>query len=81
MKNLFLLLSLNFIGLVMISAQEPASKPKSYDPNWASLDSRPIPQWFTDAKFGIFIHWGIYSVPAWAPANADIGVYAKYDEW
>jgi len=36
-----------------------------YDANWASIDSRPIPTWFTDAKFGIFIHWGVYSVPAY----------------
>ena len=52
-----------------------------YQPDWASLDKRPVPSWFTDVKFGIFIHWGVYSVPAWAPANADIGVYAKYAEW
>ena len=29
-------------------------------------DSRPCPQWWKDAKFGIFIHWGVYSVPAYA---------------
>lgn len=56
-------------------------KAQDYKPEWASLDKRPIPQWFTDAKFGIFIHWGVYSVPAWAPANADISVYDKYAEW
>jgi alpha-L-fucosidase len=33
-----------------------------------------IPTWFTDAKFGIFIHWGVYSVPAWAP----VGQYAEW---
>lgn len=54
---------------------------QKYSSNWESINSRPVPGWFTDAKFGIFIHWGVYSVPAWAPANADIGVYAKYAEW
>src|SRR5690554_1338597 len=54
---------------------------QNYQANWESIDSRPVPQWFEDAKFGVFIHWGVYSVPAWAPANADIGVYAKYSEW
>lgn len=54
---------------------------QSYQPNWESLDKRPVPDWFNEAKFGIFIHWGVYSVPAWAPADADIGVYAKYAEW
>lgn len=31
-----------------------------------SLSERETPRWFTDAKLGIFIHWGLYSVPAWA---------------
>ena len=51
-----------------------------YDPTWASLDGRPTPAWYADAKFGIFVHWGTYSVPAWAPTGGD-NVYAKYAEW
>ena len=47
---------------------------KDYEPNWESLDSRPTPQWYKDAKFGIFIHWGLYSVPAWGPKGS-------YAEW
>ena len=35
-----------------------------YKDNWASLSEHPIPDWFSQDKFGIFIHWGIYSVPA-----------------
>ena len=54
---------------------------QTYQPTWESIDSRPVPGWFEDVKFGIFIHWGVYSVPAWAPADADIGIYAKYSEW
>lgn len=50
-----------------------------YEANWESIDSRPIPGWFTDAKFGIFIHWGVFSVPAWGPTDAS--VYDKYAEW
>ena len=45
-----------------------------YQNNWDSLDSRPVPSWFEDAKFGIFIHWGLYSVPAYAPR----GTYAEW---
>ena len=52
---------------------------KTYDANWKSLDSRPTPEWYQDAKFGIFIHWGLYSVPAWAPNEGD--VYTRYAEW
>jgi alpha-L-fucosidase len=35
-----------------------------FQPNWESLEKYKIPQWYQDAKFGIFIHWGLYSVPA-----------------
>ena len=35
-----------------------------YRPTWDSLDSRPLPKWYDDAKIGIFIHWGVFSVPA-----------------
>jgi alpha-L-fucosidase len=45
-----------------------------YEPSWESLDRRPTPEWFLDAKFGVFIHWGVYSVPAW-------GVKGEYAEW
>lgn len=45
-----------------------------YDANWDSLDSRPTPSWWIDAKFGIFIHWGVYAVPSWS-------VRGQYSEW
>lgn len=45
-----------------------------YEPNWDSLDQRETPSWYTDAKFGIFIHWGPYSVPAFSKVG-------KYSEW
>src|SRR5690606_33779678 len=51
-----------------------------YSASWKSLDKRPIPEWWTDAKFGIFIHWGLYSVPAYARVNEVEGVYEKYAE-
>ena len=38
-----------------------------YEPNWKSIDSRPVSDWFQDARLGIFIHWGSYSVPTWSP--------------
>ena len=36
---------------------------KRYTPDWASLDSRPLPDWYDDAKFGIFMHFGTSVVP------------------
>jgi hypothetical protein len=35
-----------------------------YEPTWESLDTRPIPSWFDEVKIGIFIHWGVFSVPS-----------------
>ena len=52
---------------------------QKYEPRWESLDKRPIPRWFLDAKFGIFIHWGVYSVPAWRKVTERR--YASYAEW
>lgn len=47
-----------------------------YEPTWASLDARPLPTWFDEAKFGVFIHWGVFAVPSfgsewfwWAAAS------------
>ncbi len=45
-----------------------------YTADWQSLNSRKVPQWFSDAKFGIFIHWGLYSVPAYTKNG-------EYAEW
>ena len=41
---------------------------------WDDLNRRPYPQWFGDAKLGIFVHWGLYSVPAYASKEG-------YGEW
>jgi alpha-L-fucosidase len=37
-----------------------------YECTLASLNTHPVPAWYDDAKFGIFIHWGLYSIPAFA---------------
>ncbi|KAM9340045.1 tissue alpha-L-fucosidase-like [Symphorus nematophorus] len=42
-----------------------------YTADWKSLDSRPLPQWYDDAKVGIFVHLGVFSVPA----------FGQYSEW
>jgi len=36
-----------------------------YTANWTSLDARPLPAWYDQAKFGIFVHWGVFSVPSY----------------
>lgn len=66
MKKILLIVTLSL--LLEFSFCQP------YQPNWQSLDSRPTPQWFKDAKFGIFIHWGVYAVPGWSSKG-------NYAEW
>lgn len=66
-----------------------AQAPTHYDATLASLNQHPLPQWYADAKLGIFIHWGLYSVPGWAPLNhpehdfssTDYIKYDPYAEW
>ena len=50
------------------------------EPRWESIDLRPTPAWFEDAKLGIFIHWGVYAVPSFAP-RTEVSTYARYSEW
>ncbi len=54
-----------------------------YTPTWKSLREYTIPDWFRDAKFGIFIHWGVYSVPAlsneWYPRNMYLQGTPEYE--
>jgi len=40
--------------------------PAKYEATLESLNKHPLPAWYADAKLGIFIHWGLYSVPGWA---------------
>jgi alpha-L-fucosidase len=35
-----------------------------YAPTWESLDKRPLPNWYDEAKIGIFVHWGVFAVPS-----------------
>jgi alpha-L-fucosidase len=63
-----------FSALTALTLLSIATLLSQYQPTWESLDKRPIPKWYQDAKFGIFIHWGPYSVPAWSPKGS-------YAEW
>ena len=71
MKRLTQLFVLSCSLVASLSAQ-------SYEPTWESVDKRPTPAWFRDAKFGIFIHWGTYSVPAYAPVVPGKLAYAEW---
>lgn len=65
--NLFIVLVfVNFLELALCSKCRAKSEDcsKEYNPTWESLDTRPLPQWYDNAKVGIFVHWGVYSVPS-----------------
>jgi len=48
-----------------------------YTPDWESIDSRPLPDWYDQGKVGIFVHWGVYS----APAHSNEWFGAEWFEW
>jgi alpha-L-fucosidase len=50
-----------FVAAVILLVAAGAARAQ-YEPTWESLRKIPVPEWFDDAKFGIFIHWGAYSV-------------------
>ena len=62
-----------------------------YRPTLRSVNAHPLPAWYDDAKLGIFVHWGPYSVPAFAPrrpesAEPEVGgglgfAESTYAEW
>ena len=56
-----------------------AVKAQNYQNTWESLDKRPIPAWFENAKFGILVCWGPYSVPSWRRLEAR--KFGSYAEW
>ena len=68
-----------FMALMM--SLQPFNQPamaQEWKPNWDSIMQHETPEWFRDAKFGIFIHWGVYSVPAWVPRGGYAEWYPTY---
>jgi alpha-L-fucosidase len=59
------------------SSCRKGSKRMPYKPSWNSLKTHKTPTWFQEAKFGIYTHWGVYSVPARGP-NATWYPYNMY---
>lgn len=84
---------LTFFGCALLAtavlAAFAAQSPAHYEPALESLNQHPLPQWYADAKLGIFIHWGLYSVPGWAPlvhpehdfTSPDYIHHNPYAEW
>ena len=64
---------LGTLGAAAAATAQEMPRPGRYEANWESLRRHQVPKWYEDAKLGIFIHWGLYSVPAWAPPTGELG--------
>ncbi len=62
MKSLYRNICCFAILFGLIATVAIAEQP--FQPNWDCLSGHPIPEWLMDAKFGVYTHWGVYSVPA-----------------
>ena len=89
------LISLFLLATLVASSAwaDPADSQVQFQPTWESLNARSVPKWFSDDKFGIFIHWGVYAVPSycdtstysewyqhWVSTNAHDGLERKFHE-
>lgn len=57
-------LVVHVLSVIVTFRQEGCVDSAPYAPTWNSIDSRPLPAWYDQSKFGVFITWGIYSVPS-----------------
>jgi len=87
--RIYIVLILFLIICLPINSAYAQSKTVTYKPTVSSLKKHKLPAWYNNAKLGIFIHWGLYSVPAWAPVRGQMGKlprneffkYNPYAEW
>ncbi|MGN7819043.1 alpha-L-fucosidase [Chitinophaga sp. 22536] len=63
-------------GMALLLCSFSTLLAQKYQADWNSLNKRGIPAWFNEAKFGIFIHWGVYAVPSFAVVGP-----GGYSEW
>ena len=54
---------------------------KLYQPNWQDIMTHRLPEWYDNCKLGIFVHWGLYSVPAWSEVTWELGAEPSDVEW
>src|ERR1700736_5844478 len=55
-----------------LTAHRAMRESMTFAPTLESLSARRVPDWYEDAKFGIFIHWGLFSIPAFAARSGSI---------
>ena len=77
MKNILrIAVLLSVVTIVALCQNNKASI--KFDATWQSVEKvNPVPEWFKDAKFGIYFHWGVYSVPAYGNEWYPRSMYIK----
>ncbi|MHC4187589.1 MAG: alpha-L-fucosidase, partial [Planctomycetota bacterium] len=75
----FLKKSALWLILFSLTASLTVAEIQQYQAEWESFKQYEVPQWYLDAKFGIFIHWGVYSVPAYGNEWYPRRMYRKED--
>jgi alpha-L-fucosidase len=76
--NQFMMSIIGCITLLPI-VNEIFAQQKIYEPNLASIRQHQAPEWFKDAKFGMFVDWGVFSVPGWGPkVDEDRAIYPDW---
>lgn len=84
MKKIIALLTI-FVLITSLSCQQggkqqTTDEPLKFEAEWESLQQYKVPEWFLDAKFGIYTHWGAYSVPQYENEWYPRLMYMKDDE-
>ena len=85
-SRIFIPIFLSYAGIMLPTLTSPAQDRPAikipdgpFQPSWSSLENYKVPDWYLDAKFGIFIHWGVYSVPAFGSEWYPRQMYIKDD--
>jgi alpha-L-fucosidase len=65
----------------LVNQAKQVAEQGPFKPNWQSLQNYEVPAWYQDAKFGIFIHWGVYCVPAYLSEWYPRWMYIDEDTW
>jgi len=63
-KQIFISLMIVIFSIISCNQAKEMNEVEKFEPKWKSLKQHQTPQWLRDGKFGIYTHWGIYSVPA-----------------
>lgn len=80
-KKILNLTAFFFALTVIASGQYVDPEQHVYKPDTADLRTHKTPEWFNNAKLGIMVSWGLYSVPAYAPEGPSLAEVKDWSKW